>query len=131
MNHAPEFQTPATPAEFRALLRRDLTAAMKARQAEAVSALRTALAAIDNAEAVEMPPDDAAMTSGPVAGARAGVGSTEAARRELSIAEVRALLQEQVVERLAAADQYESLGKGDTADGLRREAEVLQAYLPT
>lgn len=38
--------------EIRAGLRRGLTAALKARDADAVAALRTAIAAIDNAEAV-------------------------------------------------------------------------------
>ena len=40
---------------MRARLRQDLTAAMKARDAVAVTALRSAIAAIDNAEAVEVP----------------------------------------------------------------------------
>jgi len=37
---------------LRAALRQDLTAALRARDAEALAALRTAVAAIDNAEAV-------------------------------------------------------------------------------
>jgi hypothetical protein len=47
---------------LRATLRRGLTAAIKARDTEALAALRTAIAAIaaiDNAEAVEVPDDRA------------------------------------------------------------------------
>ncbi len=130
MNHASENQPPANLPELRALLRRDLTAAMKARQTDVVSALRTALAAIDNAEAIEVPRGDVMTTSGPVAGAQAGVGSTEAARRVLTIEDVHALLREQIAERVSAADQYAAHGRHDAADQLRREAEVLQGYVP-
>jgi uncharacterized protein YqeY len=111
------------------MLRADLVAAMKARQPEVVAVLRTALAAIDNAEAVDLPEGGTESASGPIAGARSGVGSTEAARRALSIDDVRALLETQVSERLAAAGQYEAHGQYEAADRLRREAGVLGTYL--
>lgn len=77
--------TPDTsPQALRDALRRDLTRAMKAREPDAVSALRTAIAAIDNAEAVPAPDDSPATTSGHIAGARAGIDAAEAARRNLS-----------------------------------------------
>jgi len=114
---------------LRSRLRADLLAAMKARQLEAVSALRTALAEIDNAEAVAAPVQDRKLASEHIAGASAGVGSTEAARRVLSLEELRALLRAQVSERLAEAGRYDGLGQGEAADRLRREAEVLGKYL--
>ncbi|WP_326794091.1 GatB/YqeY domain-containing protein [Streptomyces sp. NBC_01808] len=114
---------------LRFLMRADLRAAMKARRREVVSALRTALAAIDNAEAVEAPAAEAEQGSGYVAGARAGVGSAEAARRVLSAGEVRALLRVQITERRAEAGVYERAGRAGAAERLRREADVLAAYL--
>ena len=114
---------------LRSLLRADLRAAMKARDREAVSALRTALAAIDNAEAVQAPDAPAGQQSEHVAGATAGVGSAEAARRVLSADDVRALLRAQIDERRTEAEVYETGGQADAAARLRREADTLGAYL--
>ncbi|WP_407563084.1 hypothetical protein [Streptomyces sp. 184] len=113
---------------LRTLMRADLRAAMKERRREAVSALRAALAAIDNAEAVEAP-DALPAGSEHVAGAHAGVGSAEAARRVLSADDVRALLRTQIAERRTEADVYETGGHGDAAARLRREADALDTYL--
>ncbi|WP_029431568.1 GatB/YqeY domain-containing protein [Blastococcus sp. URHD0036] len=117
-------------AQLRATLRADLRAAMKAREKEAVSALRTALAAIDNAEAVEVAPTAAEDGSAHVAGARAGVGATEAERCTLSLAEVRTLLRQQVDERDTEAARWE-VDRPDAAARLRGEADALRAYLAT
>ena len=65
-------------------LRRALTAALKARDAVAVSALRSALAAIENAGAVDpghAPPPG----SGPIAGAVDGLGAAEVERRPVDV----------------------------------------------
>ncbi len=115
--------------EVRARLRADLKVAMKAREPEAVSALRTALAAIDNAEAVAVDGHAGALADGPIAGAMAGAGSTEAARRVLSMEDVRALLEAEIAERVAAAEGYDAGGQGEAADRLRREADVLRGYV--
>lgn len=123
------------PQELRALLRADLVAAMKARRREAVSALRTALAAIENAEAVTAPTGTAdagatgAAGSEHVAGASAGVGSTEAPRRVLSAEDLHGLLRAQVTERRAEAERYTAHGAHDAAERLRAEADVLAGYL--
>ncbi|MFG2433410.1 hypothetical protein [Streptomyces sp. NPDC048508] len=115
---------------LRSLLRTDLVAAMKARRTEAVSALRTAIAVIDNAEAVETPAQASVhAVSEHVAGAGTGVGSTEAERRVLSLDDVRALLQAQVDDRTGEADRYDTYGQVDAALRLRREADVLSRYL--
>lgn len=121
---------PEDAAALRSLLRADLVAAMKARRTEAVTALRTAIAVIDNAEAVEAPAQAASHAgSEHVAGARTGVGSTEAERRVLSLAEVRALLRAQVEDRTGEADRYDTYGQRDAALRLRREADVLSRYV--
>lgn len=118
------------PDQFRARLRSGLTAAMKARDKDAVAALRTALAAIDDAQAVPLPPVAGPAASGEhVAGAAVGLGSTEVARRELTVDELRGVLRGQIGERVAEAVTYDGLGRADAADRLRREAAVLEAYL--
>lgn len=68
-------------------------------------------------------------TSEHVAGARAGVGAAEAARRVLTADDLRAVVRAQIQERRAEADGYQTHGRGDAADRLRREADVLGTYL--
>ncbi|MGE3138276.1 MAG: hypothetical protein AB7I08_03370 [Thermoleophilia bacterium] len=114
---------------LRTRLRADLTAAMKARRPEAVSALRSALAAIDNAEAVEAAAAPIEESSPHVAGAREGLGAAEARRRVLSLDEVLALLRAEVDERLAEADRYDARDQAAAAGRLRDEAGVIAAYL--
>jgi len=109
-------------------LRGDLTAALKARDAVTVAALRSALTALDNAGAVEVPASRAEGTEH-IAGASAGVGSTELARRVLTDSDVRAILRSQVEEHSRAAGEYARIGRDDIAERLRSEAEVLAAYL--
>jgi uncharacterized protein YqeY len=114
----------------RARLRQDLTAAMKARDRTAVSALRSALAAIDNAEApttVGLQPRGA--DSEHVAGSSVGVGAAEVGRRVLSEDDVCALVQAQIAERMAAAEGYDTLGRAEDANRLRAEADVLRRHL--
>ncbi|MGH2892432.1 MAG: GatB/YqeY domain-containing protein [Solirubrobacteraceae bacterium] len=116
---------------IRSRLRHDLTVALKARDRVAVAALRSVRAAIDNAEAVDVNPLARRDTSsGHIAGATAGVGSSDVERRELSDADVSAIVGGQVEERSQAADEYEKLERDDVADRLRREAAILSAYLP-
>ncbi|HEY7277778.1 MAG TPA: hypothetical protein VH594_17535 [Trebonia sp.] len=117
------------PQALRAALRRDLVSAMKARQPDAVAALRAAIAAIDNAEAVPAPEARQAATSSHIAGARAGLGAAEAARRDLSDSDQRALLRDQITGYTSEADRYEALGQPDAAARLRAQAHLLSAYL--
>jgi poly-gamma-glutamate capsule biosynthesis protein CapA/YwtB (metallophosphatase superfamily) len=81
-------------------MRGDLIAAMKARDDLAVVALRSAIAAIDDAEAIDV--DRTASrdaNSEHIAGASAGVGSTEVPRRVLSDADEHAVVRAQAEER--------------------------------
>ncbi|ONH28723.1 hypothetical protein [Pseudofrankia asymbiotica] len=114
---------------MRAALREDLVTAMKARNRDAVTALRTAIAAIDNAEAVDAPGHGQSSAGEHVAGARAGVGATEAVRRDLDANTVGAILRAQVGERIAVAERYDAHGQTDAAGRLRREAEALMKYV--
>jgi uncharacterized protein YqeY len=162
-------------------LRRELAAALRARDQVAVAALRTALSALANAEAVPAPaiprgsvpaagaasrnaapgspapgspapgspapgspapgsaapgspvPGSAAAGSAApggdphIAGAAAGLGAAEAARRHIGEAEADRIVRAEIRERLAAAEQYARAGHADRAGRLRREAAVLAA----
>jgi uncharacterized protein YqeY len=110
-------------------LRSALSAAMRARETDAVRALRTALAAVANAEAVDADPSAVTATSVHVAGAHAGLGAAEMSRRELDEDQVRALVAAERDERLTAADELDGHGQGEHADRLRREAAALDAVL--
>jgi hypothetical protein len=111
---------------WRARLRTELLAARKDRDATRVSALRSALSAIDNAEAVDAGLD--APSSGTIAGGVAGLGAAEVARRELSDAQIRQLVRDEINERLAAASAIEATHT-ERAAALRAEAEVLTYVL--
>ena len=123
-------------ADLPARLRRALAEALRARDTIAVSALRSALGAIGNAEAVE--PGAAGLVGpgspgGPgsphVAGAVAGLGAAEMARRALTAAEVEQIVRSEAAEREDAARGYERGGHADRAARLRREAQVLRSVV--
>ncbi|MFD2472531.1 polyprenol phosphomannose-dependent alpha 1,6 mannosyltransferase MptB [Amycolatopsis silviterrae] len=115
---------------MRANLRAGLKSALKNRDRVAASALRSALAAIDNAEAVPIEQRaDSRVGDEHVAGAAVGLGAAETARRDLSEADVRGIVEREVAERASAADEYERLGRSEMAGQLRAEAAVLEAHL--
>jgi uncharacterized protein len=124
---------------LRQRLSRALPAAMKARDRVAVAALRSALAAIANAEAVDPSPapppttgqPDPAGAGGdaPFAGTVAGLGAAEVARRRLTGTQVEEVVRAEVADRETAAADYERAGRVEQAERLRGEAEVLASYL--
>lgn len=110
--------------QWRTRLRDALLAARKDRDATRVSALRCALSAIDNAEAVPTATVEA-HASQTIAGGVVGLGAAEVARRELTDTQIRRLLRGEVDERLAAAQQVTA----ERAATLRAEAAVIAAVL--
>lgn len=113
---------------WRTTLREALLAARKERDATRVSALRSALSAIDNAETPDGVEVDAP-ASATIASGVEGLGAAEVARRELSDAQIRDLLRAEVEERLAAALQVSDGGRPERAAALRAEAAVLTDLL--
>jgi uncharacterized protein YqeY len=120
----------------RSRLQTALRAAMKERDAAAMSALRSALAAIDNAAAVpasrhrpaapsEAPPSE----NVPIAGGVAGLGSAEVARRAVTEEEAAAIAAAEAADRRAAASDYRAAGRGDRADRLLSEARAIESAL--
>lgn len=91
---------------LKARLRADLTTAMKARDTLTTGTLRLAIAAITNAEVS---------------------GSTA---RELSDAEVMAVLNKEVRKRAEAAEAFSGAGRAEQAAKEEAEAAVLTGYLP-
>lgn len=110
----------------RARLRLALRTALQARDMTTASALRSALGAIGNAEAIHPGPATAAEASSPYfAGTVAGLGAGEAERHELSDADAEEIVRAEVAERQIAASEYDQGGRADQARRLRREAHVL------
>lgn len=97
---------------------------MKQRDTGATTALRSALGAIDNAEAVPAR-ETGPLVDGPIAGAVSGLGTTEADRRALGEHEMEQIVQDEIASRLRAAADYERLGEDVRAARLRDEAAAL------
>lgn len=102
-------------------MRADLPEAMKARDASAVLALRTGLAAIANAEAPAMA---ASVPAEPVVGQL-----VEHDRLELTAADVDRILRHEIDDRLDTIAAIEPHGRDDEAGDLRAEIAVLRRYL--
>lgn len=116
----------AKSGDVRAALEAGLVPAMRARDAVTVSALRSALAALGNAEAV---PSDGHPRAGAAEEAALGVGAADVPRRELSADEVRAVVEREVAERVEAADRLRALGRPADAERPATEAAVLRGLL--
>jgi len=117
------------PDDIRTRLRRALGVALKARDAGAVSALRSAMSAIGNAEAVEVVSRPAGAGSAHFAGTMTGLGAGEAQRRQLTEADAEAIVRQEAAEREAAASEYERGGRAAEAARLRQGARALIAAL--
>ena len=108
-------------------LKAALLSAMKVKDAPAVSALRSALSALDNAAAVPVSTSEkAVVTSEYIAGAAQGLGAAEAIRRTLSDEEIAAILADEVAAHQEEARHFASLGRDEEADAATRQAQVIQ-----
>ena len=92
-----------------------LRAAMQSREQLTVSVLRSTLAAVANAEAVDP--------------ATADRGATEVPRTVLTEEDIRAIVAAERDELRAAADEMSSLAQAAKAEELTRQASTLDAYL--
>lgn len=115
------------PSSIRDRLRQQLHDALKSRAAAELSALRATLAAIDNAEAVDVTSED--LRGLPIESAPAGVGGREVQRKRLSEDQIIAVVRREMGDREAAAIQYAESGHEDRAARLRAEADVLRRAL--
>jgi uncharacterized protein YqeY len=117
-----------TVTEWKSILRERLKEAMLGRDHAVVSMYRETLAAIDNAEApaVERGP---AAAKGAIAGALVGLRAGDAPRIALAPKDVRLIVERELGERREAAAAYETHGKPDEAERLRRQADILQSLI--
>ena len=99
---------------------------MRARDRVAVAALRSALAAVANAEAVHI---DTLPRAGAVEHAQVGAGSADAPRRELTEDDVRAVVVAEVAEHDHAALHLAEVGRPDEARVAAGQADVLRRLL--
>jgi uncharacterized protein len=110
----------------------ELTAAMRRRDAAVVAVLRTALAALANAEAsppAEHGPGTSSTDSAHVAGATRGLGATEVQRRTLTDEDRRSIVANEAAELSGRVEQLTRLCRRDEADGARRGLQVLGSVL--
>jgi uncharacterized protein YqeY len=105
---------------MKAHIRAELVTAMRAKQSLKVAALRTVLAALDNAESVPI-----GTQHQPYQSHAFGDPRTEVPRRILTADEVQALVMAEITKRREAADQMDQLGQSPQAEQLRDEALVL------
>jgi uncharacterized protein len=118
-----------TDDDLRSRLRRQVSTAVRDRDRIAVNALRDAIAALDNAEAVEPGQDVPAQVSEHVAGGVVGLGAAEVERRILDPESQRSILSAEIEARLADATTYEEHGQRARAAALRLGADALLAVL--
>ncbi|WP_068277105.1 GatB/YqeY domain-containing protein [Aldersonia kunmingensis] len=111
--------------ELRDRMRAALRAAMRVRDKPAARALRSALAAIDNAESAGITDDRPAGTIEDAA----GLGAAEVSRRHLDTAQIEAIVRTEITERHTTAQEYERIGRPERAAELRHEAGVLAEQL--
>ena len=114
---------------LRVVLRSRLTAAMRERDRAAVSVLRTAVAAIENAEAVPTDEGTAVTTSADVAGAAVGLGVTEGERRRLDDAAERSIVLSEVLSLTEAEVAYAAAGRTEQARDAALGAALLSDVL--
>jgi hypothetical protein len=108
---------PDDVARIRNCLRSDLTTAIKYRDQLWVRVLRSAIASIDNAEAVQAP-----------ASADGTVGYADVPRLSLDRAQLLHVFEAEVGERQEAIATYESVGQREEAATLRLEIDLLRGY---
>jgi uncharacterized protein YqeY len=101
---------------LRAILRADLAQARKANHSEKVTLIRTLIAALDNAEAVNVQTSAVADSPG------------EVPRRTLSNEEIMEIVLREGAELRAAAEDYERHGRPDEANRLRSLSRVADRY---
>jgi hypothetical protein len=108
----------------------ELAAALRGRDRAVASAVRSALSALANAEAVPVAAElDTRGGTEHFAGSVAGLGAVEVARSPLTEEQQRAIVAGEVAELNGHAERLVRLCRRDEADGARRAAQVLNRVL--
>ena len=115
-----------SPPALRERLAVGIRSSMRTRDREAASALRSVLAALGNAEAVEV---DTLPRAGAIEASAVGLGATEVERRRLGREDVAAVIVTELTERRAAAREYADLGRPERAEALRSQIRAIELML--
>ncbi|HEU4895570.1 MAG TPA: hypothetical protein VFT85_07010 [Acidimicrobiia bacterium] len=102
------------------LLRTDLAKALRDRDRVEISTLRTLIAAVENATAVDVEP---------TAELKVGLGHDQP-RRVLSDADMTRIIRSERDELVDAATRYRELGLMEEMEDLQRKARIAERYLP-
>lgn len=115
---------------LRVAFRDRLTAAMRARDRQTTLAMRSILAALENAEALPVTSlRTIVANSEHVAGAAVGLRAGEAARRLLSADDERALVEREVAELRSASATLAAVDQHERARELIQIAEIVEEVL--
>ena len=120
----PMTQTSPPAVAMKQRLRADLGGALRDKDRPLATVLRGLIARLDNAEAPPLDPEAPGYSE-----RRSGDPDVEVRRRELSAAEVEALLRRERDERLAGSAELVRLGRADAARALVEEAQLIEPYL--
>ena len=104
---------------LRGRLSADLRAAMKSRDAETAAAVRTLLSRLDQASAVPLTREHAAMSA----------GSSEVQRRFLTWNEATALLSDEIAEKRRAIATFADLNMAAEVSRLTRQLHAMERYI--
>lgn len=118
-----------TSSRLRATLRSRLTVALRERDRAAAATLRSAIAALDNAEAVPTGDGRGPVTSAHVAGAAIGVGAAEADRLLLTDGDEREIVGDEIRGLIEAERLYAVAGEAVRASEAGRAAALLDDVL--
>ena len=113
--------------DVRGNLRQELMNAMRRRDTAVIPVLRSAIAAIDNAESVE--PAHVPIAESPIAGSAGGLGASEVERAHLGQQEQRTIVEREIVELASHIDRLTRLCRRDEADATRRAMEILRGVV--
>lgn len=106
-------------------LNQDLRRSLKEKDKIRLSVLRSLLTRISNAEAVQVVASSD-QVDGPIAGATPGVGSSEVARKQLSMEDLQTSIEAELSEVTTVLDQLNS--DGSYAEELRLRISILKEY---
>lgn len=107
----------------------DLKIAMKERDDLAVKTIRSLMSALDNAGAVNVEAPKNMPMAGGIAGATAGLGSTEIPRRNLSGEEIRQIILGEMDEMIKAIEMINNSSGPETIQ-LAQRIKILKKYIP-
>jgi hypothetical protein len=110
-------------------LRRALTDSMRRRDKAVVPYLRSAIAAIENAEAVTV--EEGTAVESPIAGSRGGLGASEATRAELSESQQIAIVRHEMSELASHVERLTRLCRREEADAAKRALAILEDVVDT